>query len=211
MGSFLVFRSIDLARVRSALGSGEEKFCARLLKSVPAEAEGRGMKPDSDDVREWKRGITALLLGELGETMSGREPFGRTEVVKTGRALSLAFSSVLQALSQGPEEVETSIRHSGVELFWNKFLHRHVDGIAGQGANPHRNLFSRPLFGIESGCEDALWGGLSRDEVAAFAAALVEPGDSPGDDADLDAWYGQLYDVVHAVRADGLDLVTFHG
>jgi hypothetical protein len=209
MSSFLVFRSIDLARVKSALGSGEEKLCAKILKSIPEEAEGRGMKDGDDDVKEWKRGVAALLLGELGETMSEREPFGAAKIVKSGRGLSLAFTSVLQALAQ--ESGEDSLQHSGVDLFWKKFLHQYVDRIVGTELNPHRKLFSRPLFGLESDDENALWGGLSRNEVAAFAAKLLEPGEAPDADEDLEAWYGELYDAVQAVKVGGLDLVTLYG
>lgn len=85
--------AVDLARFRAMLGSGEEKFCAKVLRSVPPLAERL------DLVKEWKRAVTSLVLGEAGEALAAREPFAAA-AEKAGPGLSLAFASILEGYSE---------------------------------------------------------------------------------------------------------------
>ncbi|MBI3855125.1 MAG: hypothetical protein HY293_05485 [Planctomycetes bacterium] len=153
MASFLELRGMDLARVRAVLGSGDEKFCAALLKDLPAEAQLRGLSDGSDEVRDWKRGVTALLLGQQGQSMSEREPLGGGDVVRAGPGLSLAFSLILRRLSPGAGGCRIAL-----------------DGAAGRRGL--EALLSRPLFGLESEGGGACWGAWSRAEIASGAALL---------------------------------------
>jgi len=210
MGSFLELRGIDLGRVKAALGSGDAAFAETVVKTIPDDAEGRGLEKDGTEAREWTRGVQALVLGELGGIMSAREALSDADPVKSGSALSLAYVSVLRGLSQGPE-ASLQVGGSGVELLFDKLLKKYVGKLGGKGLALEKRLFSRPVFGLESDCEDALWGALGRTDVAALAERLPAPEDAPdAKDEDVEALYGDLHAILQAVRADGLDLVSFY-
>jgi len=89
--------ALDLVAFRAMLGSGEEKFCAKVLRSVPPLAERLNL------VKEWKRAVTSLVLGEAGEALAAREPFAAV-VAKADPGTSLAVASLLEgfAASGGP-------------------------------------------------------------------------------------------------------------
>jgi hypothetical protein len=212
MSSFLVFRSIDLQRVKAALGSGDDAFCAKVLKSIPEEAESRGMDDDEKDVAEWERGVRAIVLGTLGEAMSGAEPLPKKAAAQMKQPLALAYSSVLQALAQEVGSGEDSLQQSGFDLFWKTFMGKYLTKAVGKALNPGEKLFSRPLFGVESSFENALWGALDRGELAALDDALPTIEDAPdAGDGDVEQWYGDFRDIVASARQNGLDLVTFYG
>ena len=207
MGSFLELRGIDLGRVKAALGSGDAVFAAAVVKTIPEEAEGRGFEKAGPEALEWTRGVQALILGELGRAMSAREALSDADPVPAGTGLSLAYHSVLRALAHGPE----SSLQSGVELLFDKLLKRYVGKLGGKTLALEKRLFSRPLFGLESDQDFALWGALGRADVAALAERLPAPEDAPdAKDEDVEALYGDFHDVLKAVRADGLDLVSFY-
>jgi hypothetical protein len=208
VSSFLVFAAIDYPRVKGALGSGDEKFCASILRS--GGPEGRDLAPDR--LKEWTRGVTALVLGELGQSMSERDALSGNDVAKCGEGLALAFTSLLEHLTQGPWGVETSLQHSGADFFWEKFMKKYLGRVLGKARNPQRHFLSRPLFGLESDHPDVLWGGLDRKELAAVVEKLPRPEEaSDAEDSDIEQVYCDLYEVLGAVKQTGLDLVTFYG
>jgi hypothetical protein len=84
---------VDLLRVKAALGSGEERLCAAILKTVPGSGEG---------TREWKRAVCLLLLGREGERLSERDPFTEHGVVLADWAQTLALRSILQGMAASP-------------------------------------------------------------------------------------------------------------
>ncbi|MBV8878436.1 MAG: hypothetical protein JO332_00595 [Planctomycetaceae bacterium] len=145
--------ALDLARFRGMLGSGEEKFCASVLRTVPAAAERRGLASDPDLVKEWKRGISGLVLGDAGEALSLRLPFEKTDLTKAPPAQSLAFASLVEGFAQG--------------------------GLGGSLPISERireELLSRPLFGLEPDGRLVRWGGLGRDQLKDLAAhPLIAP------------------------------------
>lgn len=179
MASFLRVHRIDFAQVRAALGSGEEALCTRVLRTIP--------QAGADLIKDWKRGVTALLLGDRGELLSGRDPLISSEIERPGPALSLAFASVLQELVQDPPGVRAFLERPEGGGFWASLRRQHPA------------LFSRPLFGLESGHESIRWGGWGRADVAALASSLVDPAAA------------ELRDVVQAATKDDLDLVSFTG
>ena len=122
---------VDVWGLRKVLGSGEERFCAKVLKSVPAAAEQHNL------VKEWKRGVTTLVLGEVGEQLSALEPFSRAPLTSADPALSLAFASVLEGFAQ----------------------------TAVDGGEPDLGVLPGPLFGLISGGPLVRWGGLGRDHL----------------------------------------------
>src|SRR5436190_11131040 len=84
--------AVDLVQFRAMLGSGEEKFCAKILRTIPPLAERSNL------VKEWKRAVTSLVLGEAGEALAAREPFAAA-VAKADPGLSLAFASLLEGFA----------------------------------------------------------------------------------------------------------------
>ena len=91
--------AVDLAQLRAMLGSGEEKFCAKVLRSVPPLAERLNL------VKEWKRAVTSLVLGEAGEALAARDPFAAA-VGKADPGLSLAFASILEGFAASGEPAD---------------------------------------------------------------------------------------------------------
>jgi hypothetical protein len=129
------------------LGSGEEAFCARVLRTIPEAAGRRGLAGRADLVKEWKRGVTGLVLGEPGELLSAHEPFGEAELTRAGPGLSLAFASVLEAFAE--------------------------EGLGGSLPITDRlpgKLVLRPLFGLEPDGTLVRWGALRREELQILAA-----------------------------------------
>jgi hypothetical protein len=147
MGPSLRLYALPLAQLRSLLGSGEEKFCAQVLRRVPAAAERRGL------IKDWNRGVTALVLGDAGESMSQRLPFENTNLTKATPALSLAFASVIEA-----------------------FAEKDLGGSLPISAGLREELLRRPLFGLEPDGELVRWGGLGKDQLQEFGAhPLIGP------------------------------------
>jgi hypothetical protein len=141
MTSVLRIHAVDLDQFRSMLGSGEERFCAAVLKRVPPAAE------KFDLVKEWKRAVTGLVLGAEGERLSSRGPFEIRDLRKTDRAMSLAFASLVEGIA--PEGLRSRVP-VGPQV---------ADG-----------LVARPLFGLEPDGALVRWGGLSADEVKPLRA-----------------------------------------
>jgi hypothetical protein len=142
MSPVIHLHAIDLAGFRVMLGSGEEAFCAKVLRTIPDSAARRKLAGDADLVKEWKRGVTGLVLGEAGEKLSARMPFERTNLTQAGPGLSLAFASVLEGFGR--------------------------EGLVGTlPLSPAfcEELVRRPLFGLEPDGSRVRWGALSRDEV----------------------------------------------
>jgi len=123
------------------LGSGEEKFCAQVLRRVSPAAERRGL------VKDWNRGVTALILGDAGEAMSQRLPFDKTVLTKAAPALSLAFASVIEAFAE--KDLGGSLPVS--------------DGLLAE-------LARRPLFGLEPDGDLVRWGGRGKAELKDLGA-----------------------------------------
>jgi len=123
------------------LGSGEERFCAAVLKRVPPAAEARGL------VKEWKRAVTGLVLGAEGERLSSRTPFEQGNLTKADPALSLAFASLVEGFAPGGLRSTVPV-----------------------GPQTAGNLLARPLFGLEPDGLLVRWGGLSVDEVKPLRA-----------------------------------------
>ena len=116
------------------LGSGEERFCAKVLKSVPAAVDRLGL------LKEWRRDITGLVLGEPGERMAAHEPFLMGPHEQAGPSLSLAFASLLIGFSNP----DFGGRDSGV-------------------GDLAQVLVRCPLFALDGDGELVRWGGLRRD------------------------------------------------
>lgn len=85
--------AVDLLQLRALLGSGEEKFCAKVLRAVPPAAERLGL------LKEWKRAVTGFVIGDAGAALSERAPFDRATPTRADRATSLAFASILQGFA----------------------------------------------------------------------------------------------------------------
>ena len=118
------------------LGSGEERFCAKVLRRIPPAAERLGM------LKEWKRTVTGLVLGEPGEVLSARLPFEKTNPTRATPDLSLAFASLLEGFA--------------------------LEGFGGSlpmSSSLPPDLLHRPLFGLEADGELVRWGGLAKDQV----------------------------------------------
>lgn len=141
MGPVLRLHAVDLDRFRAMLGSGEERFCAAVLKRVPPAAEKRGL------VKEWKRAVTGLVLGVEGERLSSRSPFERSDPTRADPALSLAFASLVEGFA--PEGLRRSLA---------------------AGPQIPGELLARPLFGMEPDGVLVRWGGLNADEVKPLRA-----------------------------------------
>jgi hypothetical protein len=153
MGFVLRVHGLDLAQLRSMLGSGEEAFCAKVLRTIPEAAGRRGLAAQSDLVKHWKRGVTELVLGDAGEALSAREPFGRSELPRAGPGLSLAFASILEGFAQ-----------------------EGLGGCLPISASLPENLVHRPLFGLEPEGPLVCWGALRREELKDLAThPLVAP------------------------------------
>jgi hypothetical protein len=146
MGSILRVHALDLAALRSLLGSGEEAFCAKVLRTIPEAAQRRGLAAEAELMKDWKRAVTGLVLGGPGEALSGREPFGEAVGTKAGPGLSLAFSSIVEAFAR--EGLGGSLEVSGA-----------VSEV----------LVDRPLFGLEPDGTLVRWGALGRDEFRGLA------------------------------------------
>ena len=140
---------IDLAGFRAMLGSGEEAFCAKVLRTIPDLAARRELAGDADLVKEWKRGVTSLVLGAEGEALSARQPFDPA-VTRSSGGLTLAFASILRGFAQ--------------------------EGLGGpvlMAAGLREELVQRPLFGLESDGRRVYWGGLGREELKEFVSHPV--------------------------------------
>ena len=124
------------------LGSGEERFCEQVLRSTPPSVESLGL------VKEWKRAVTGLVLGEPGERRSVRQAFATTDLDKADRVLSLAFGSILEGYA--------------AEIFPALSLPPALSGF-----------FPRPLFGLESDGERVRWGGVDRDVLKGLGAGPI--------------------------------------
>lgn len=139
--------AIDLPKFRALLGSGEEAFCAKVLRTIPQAAARLAV--DADLLKEWKRGVTGLVLGDAGEALSNRQPFEETDRTVAGPGLSLAFASLLAAFAQ--EE---------------------PGGPLPPGLALREDLRQRPLFGLDSDGSRVRWGALDRRELEGFASGL---------------------------------------
>jgi hypothetical protein len=134
MGASLRVLAIDMVQFRSMLGSGEERFCAKVLKSVPPAVDRLGL------LKEWRRDVTGLVLGDPGERMAAFEPFLMGPYQQAGPSLSLAFASLLIGFSE--------------------------PGLGGWGSglgDLAQVLVRRPLFALDADGELVRWGGLRRD------------------------------------------------
>jgi len=153
MGTVLRVYAVDLVGFRSMLGSGEEAFCAKVLRRIPEDAERRGLAKNPELVKEWKRAVTGLVLGIPGEARAAHEPLGMGDVTRAGPGLSLAFASILEGYAEPglggavSEEVPEALR-------------RH------------------PLFGLEADGDLVRWGAIGRDAKAAppLIAAILGKG-----------------------------------
>ena len=147
MGSVLRVHAIDLFQFRAMLGSGEERFCAKVLKSPPAAAERLGL------LQEWKRGVTGFVLGDAGEALAERLPFEKTDVTKAGPGQSLAFASILEGFAQ-----------------------EDLGGTLPISKNLRDELRRRPLFGLEAEGVQVCWGWLGKTDLKDLAAhPLIAP------------------------------------
>jgi hypothetical protein len=144
--------AIDLERFRALLGSGEEAFCAKVLRTIPDAAARLNLAGDADLVKEWKRGVTGLVLGDAGEALSSRQPFDAT-VTQASGGLSLAFASILKG-----------------------FAREGLGGPLPMAARLPKELVHRPLFGLESDGRRVRWGALGRSELGDLATLpLIAP------------------------------------
>jgi hypothetical protein len=187
----LLLHAIDFEEARALFGSGDEKRCALILKSVP-KAGG--------DARALSRAVTALICGAEGQVISDAEPFGTAGARRLDAALAEAFPIVLSDLARGRP---ASIEAPEPERFWKDYMQGHLDRLAGAERNPWRRLRRRPLFGVDSS-RDPRWGGLSREETAAFAAALPASPEAPS--PEFGTWYVLLRQKVTEAARDGLGL-----
>ncbi len=130
--------AVDLNRFRLMLGSGEEAFCARVLRGIPEEAERRGLAKNPERVQEWKRAVTGLVLGAPGEALSAKDPFDQSTVTKAGPGLSLAFASILEGYAEAGLGGALSVEIPAL-------------------------LRRRPLFGLEADGDLVRWGALGKD------------------------------------------------
>jgi hypothetical protein len=148
MGAVLRVYAVDLERFRSMLGSGEEAFCAKVLRAIPNAAERRGLAKSPDLVKDWKRSVSGLVLGASGEALAANEPFDRSSVAKAGPGLALAFASILEGFAEA--------------------------GLGGvlSGEVPGE-LRRRPLFGLDSDVDLVRWGALRRNDPAPSPALLL--------------------------------------
>jgi hypothetical protein len=145
--------AVDLNRFRLMLGSGEEAFCARVLREIPEEAA-----KNPELLQEWKRAVTGFVLGLPGEALSAKDPFDAGSVTKADPGLSLAFASLLEGYSEAG-----------------------LGGML-TGEIP-AELRQRPLFGLEADGDLVRWGALGRDANAAqplIAAILAKGLDAVG-------------------------------
>ncbi len=140
MSKMLRIHALHLPKLRALLGSGEEAFCAKVLRRIPEPAERMGL------VKEWKRGVTGLILGDAGEALSARLPFETRPLTRATPALSLALASVVQGFSQ--------------EGF---------GGTVPETPTLGKDLIRRPLFGLEPDGTVVGWGGLAKDQVKELA------------------------------------------
>lgn len=106
----------------------------------------RGLAGQPDLVNAWKRGVTGLVLGEAGEALSAREPFGKSELPKAEPGLSLAFASIVEGFATGG-----------------------LGGCLPSSAGLPESLVHRPLFGLEPDGILVRWGALSRKELKDLA------------------------------------------
>jgi hypothetical protein len=93
MISNLVVAPVDLFRVKAALGSGEEKFCAAILKTLPK---------DAPELKAWTRAVCLLLLGAEGEALSARDPFDDRELTDPDPDQAAALRFILLAMAVAP-------------------------------------------------------------------------------------------------------------
>ena len=93
MISNLVVAPVDLLRVKSALGSGEEKLCAAILKTLPK---------DAPELKAWTRAVCLLLLGAEGEALSARDPFDDQELSDPDPDLAAALRFILMGMAATP-------------------------------------------------------------------------------------------------------------
>lgn len=93
MSSKLVAAPIDLQRVREALGSGEEKLCAAVLKTLPK---------DAPELKAWTRAVCLLFLGAEGEALSGRDPFTDQKPIDPDPDQAAALRFILMGMAAGP-------------------------------------------------------------------------------------------------------------
>jgi hypothetical protein len=182
----LLLHAIDFDEVRSLFGSGDEKRCALILKSVPKGGDARALS----------RAVTALICGAEGQQISDAEPFGTGASRRLDPALTEAFRIVLSDLTRGRV---ASITYSDPDP-----LDRGPDAQR----TPWRRLQRRPLFGVESGAE-ARWGGLSREETVAFATALAASPEAPS--PGFGTGYVLLKEKVTETAREGLGLFCWGG
>ncbi len=158
MGSVVRVYAVDLNRLRPLLGSGEEAFCAKVLRGIPEAAQLRGLAKDPDLVKEWKRTVTGLVLGAAGDARASCRPFEKSPVTRAGPGLSLAFASVLEGFSE--------------------------PGLGGLLAGDvPAELRQHPLFGLEADGDLVRWGAIGRDAKASeplIASILAKGLDAVG-------------------------------
>lgn len=138
--------AVDLLRFRSLLGSGEEAFCAKVLRTIPGAAERLGLGKQPDLVKAWSRGVTGIVLGDAGETLAEGRPLNATADLAT----SLAFASVLAGFA--------------------------TEGLGGSIPAPPVELLRRPLFGLSSEGTQVRWGWLASVELREVASHPVLDG-----------------------------------
>ena len=140
MAAILRVHAIDLFQFRAMLGSGEERFCAKVLKRPPAAAERLGL------LQEWKRGVTGFVLGDAGEALAQRLPFEKTGLTQATPGEALAFASILEGFAQ--DGLADTLPLS---------------------KNLRDDLVQRPLFGLDSQGSPVLWGWLGKADLRELA------------------------------------------
>ncbi|HLY10449.1 MAG TPA: hypothetical protein VKW04_14195 [Planctomycetota bacterium] len=147
MGQTLRIFALHLPRFRSMFGSGEEAFCAKVLRRIPEAAQRLGLR------QEWTRGVTGLVLGEPGAALSERLPFETSDLTKATPGFSLAFASVVMG-----------------------FATEGLGGSLPMSGTLREELLHRPLFGLEPDGDVVRWGGLSKHQLKSLAGhPLIAP------------------------------------
>src|SRR5258706_16325787 len=89
----LVAAPVDLLRVKAALGSGEEKLCAAILKTLPK---------DAPELKAYTRAVCLLLLGAEGEALSARDPFDDQDLTDPDPDQAAALRFILIGMAAAP-------------------------------------------------------------------------------------------------------------
>ncbi|HZE96194.1 MAG TPA: hypothetical protein VE981_04135 [Planctomycetota bacterium] len=197
MSSSLRFFSVSWKELSGAIGSHHQGLYRKLLKIAEPIFEEVYEASSFRGGPDLAEGIDRWIQGEVVEE-------GQTGVRVQSLGDALGFLSLIQYFGKEVGSLEHT--SSSFDQFERFLLGPATTAL--RPPVPLTQLRSRPILGVESG-QDALWGGLSREELSALASPLSGDPPQPPDQDDA-LWMVPLWDSLGSALDLGKDLITIY-